>query len=462
MERNNLIFLMTDQQRADTLGMTACGRPVTPNLNALAAGGVSFARAYDACPLCVPARTALATSRSPLTSGMVLNDLPGRLAKNLPTLHGLLAENGYEVAHIGVAHISVKPPLRASVPFAAWENDDTYAAAMTRRNVDLTRRPEDSVEVQELGDGVRRAHRYSNAHVSVWEHPLEDFKDVWFTDRALEFLAREHKKPFALFLYLWAPHPPLIVPREYLAKFPASGISLPANTDAPSPGEPAGYRFGAAAQLGQHPPKGGWREAWSAHLALSNLCDAQFGRVLEALERGGHADDTLVVFTTDHGEQLGQHGMYQKMEMYEPAVHVPAVFRMPGGARGVVHTPVSHLDFVPTITQLLHLPGLPGAEGIPLDASVLTGCEPPEHDVFSVYCGNHAPGDTRRMIVRGNWKYVCGSDGEELYNLAQDPLEMDSRIGDPACAGVRDDLYRAVEAYCRSRGDTGFERRTPQ
>lgn len=456
MKPKNLVFLMTDQQRFDTLGMTACGREVTPNLNALAREGVSFQRAYDACPLCVPARTALATGRSPLANGMLLNDLPGRYARENPTLHGLLAENGWEVAHIGVAHISVKPPLRQAVDFAAWECDDTYAAAMSARGISLARAPENSVEVLELGGGNYRPHRYSNARVSLWEHPLEDFKDVWFTNRALEFLRRPHEKPFALFLYLWAPHPPLIVPPDQLALFPQEEIPLPANTGTPSPDEPASYRRGAAAQLGQHPPEKGWQQAWSAHLALSHLCDAQFGRVLDTLRETGRTDDTLVVFTTDHGEQLGQHGMYQKMEMYEPAVHVPAVVHLPGGAAAAPTTPVSHLDLVPTITELLGLPGLPGAEGISLAHSVRTGCEPPAHDVFGVYCGNHEFGDMRRMIVRENWKYVFDGNGEELYDLSADPLEMHSRAADPACAAQKAALRGALEAYCRARHDPLF------
>lgn len=456
MKPKNLVFLMTDQQRADTLGMTACGRPVTPHLDRLAAQSAVFRRAYDACPLCVPARTALATGRSPLSNGMMLNDLPGRYARDNPTLHRLLAENGWDVAHIGVAHISVKPPLRHSLPFAAWECDDTYAEAMKHKGISLSRAPEDSVMVEELGDGRYRPHRYSNARVSLWEHPLEDFKDVWFASRAVDFLDRPHPRPFALFLYLWAPHPPLIVPAGYLRRFPYEQIPLPANTDRPCPGEPDGYRRGAAAQLGLHPPEKGWRQAWSAHLALANLCDEQCGRILQALRRNGLEQDTLVVFTTDHGEQLGQHGMYQKMEMYEPAVRVPALFHLPGGPACTLETPISHLDFVPTVTDLLGLPGLPGAEGLSLAPSVRSGCEPLPHDVFGVYCGNHAYGDMRRMIVRANWKYVFDGNGEELYDLDRDPLEMQNLASSRACAGIRAELRLALASYCAERGDPLF------
>lgn len=453
MKRKNLVFIMTDQQRADTLGMTACGTEVTPALNALAQESCVFERAYNACPLCVPARTALATGLSPLTTGMRLNDLAGVYASRQQTIHEMLAKEGYEAAHIGVAHIVTKPPLQDTVTFAAWECDETYERAMQQRGVCTARDARSSIQIEELGGQGYRLHTYSNARVSVWPYAVEDFKDVWFTDRALEYLRRPHEQPFALFLYLWAPHPPLVVPKAYLDKFPYGKIVLPLNTDVPAQGEPESYRTGAAARMAEHPPEKGWQQAWSAHLALSHLADEQIGRVVDCLQQQKLWDHTVLVFTSDHGEQLGQHGMYQKMEMYEPSVRVPALMRVPGAPACRWQTPISHLDFVPTLAQLMGLPAPLHTDGVSLAETVMKAVQPPVHDVVSVYCGNHEPGDLRRMLVRGSWKYVFDGIHEELYDVSEDPLEMRNLAYEPALQGKKRELALALRAYCFARGE---------
>ena len=140
--KQNLVFIMTDQQRADTLGMKSGNTEVTPALNQLAGESTVFERAYNTCPLCVPARTALATGMNPIKNGMMLNDLPGKYARDHETIHQMLYKAGYEVAHIGVNHISIKPGLKDSIPFAAWEDDDTYAAYAKEQNLVIKRKEE--------------------------------------------------------------------------------------------------------------------------------------------------------------------------------------------------------------------------------------------------------------------------------------------------------------------------------
>lgn len=424
-KKPNLLFLMTDQQRAQTLGLHSCKTEITPSLNRLAERSICFERAYDACPLCVPARTALATGVNPLQSGMRYNDLPGVYATDVKPLHQYLFESGYEVAHIGVQHISLRPPLSGRVQWSRFITDEDYAAWAKERGIATGRGARDAVEIEELCDGAYHRRAYSGARVSGWEHPLEAFKDVWFSNRAEEWLSGRKEGPFALFLCLWAPHPPLIVPAEYAALFDPAQIELPENVGIPADGEPENRRHGAPAQLAAGLGRQDWKKAYAAHYALTRLCDDQIGRLLKTLERTGHGEDTLVVFTTDHGEQLGQHAMYQKMEMYEPAVRVPALFALPGHGAARLATPVSHLDFLPTLLELLDIAPEREYEGISLAEAMRSGKEPPAHDIFGCYCGNHLPGDQRRMIVRDNFKLVLdGFGGRELFDLKSDPLEM--------------------------------------
>lgn len=454
MKKKNLLFFMTDQQRFDTLYRTEGGREITPAFNRLGREGTYFERMYDACPLCVPARTALATGRNPLQNGMMLNDLPGKYARDNMPIHEILKRNGYQTVHIGVNHISIQPPLRERVSFDAWEDDDTYARYRAQKGFPVKRNPDNTMEVMELGESGYRSKRYSNARVSLWEGAQNDFKDIWFADRALEFLKNQAKPPFALFVCLWSPHPPLMVPEKYWEMFCDMPVTLPANTGIPARNEPASRRKGAPANLAAVPPVGGWEEGMRAHYALTRLCDDQFARVRQALEDCSEWDNTMVVYTADHGEHMGQHKMYQKMEMYEAAVRVPAVIRFPGAKPGhTVCTPVSHLDIVPTIADCLGLETEKGFEGKSLKQTVLLGEEPKQHDIFSVYCGNHEFGDIRRMIVRGEWKYIFDGEEGELFNLKDDPLEENNLSGEEAYRDKRLELHQALAEWGRKNGD---------
>ena len=188
MKRKNLIFFMTDQQRADTLGTVVNGQEITPNWNALYADSVSFSKAYDSCPLCVPARTSLATGMNPLHTGMLLNDLPGKYAKDNIPLHEYLYRNGYEVAHVGVNHISLNPKLKDRIVFSRWVDDESYREYAEGKGFDISRQPLQCDYVQENCEGEYKKRPYSNTKVMEWGYSLEDFKDIWFTDKAVEYM----------------------------------------------------------------------------------------------------------------------------------------------------------------------------------------------------------------------------------------------------------------------------------
>jgi choline-sulfatase len=239
--RPNLLFLMTDHQRADSIGTVQAGREVTPRLNRLAAGSTSFRRAYTTCPLCVPARTALATGQYPTRNGVVFNDWRGRRAGDHLTLHEALHRAGYAVAHVGVHHIRVRPGLRERVPFAKWVDNGDYRRYAEQCGVvdapgdlEAFRR-----EVTERQDGRFVSVRYSNTRTAVWPHEAKRFKDRFFAREAAGFLRSGPPEPFALFVCLWAPHPPLRVPEPYASLFPPAELELASNVGGPARGEPA-------------------------------------------------------------------------------------------------------------------------------------------------------------------------------------------------------------------------------
>jgi len=251
-----------------------------------------------------------------------------------------------------------------------------------------------------------------------------------------------------LFVNYWAPHPPLYVPPELVDLFPPDEIELPFNVDCPAEGEPANRRLGIAAQLAAGVDAAGWRRAWSAHLALTRLVDHHVERLLQALEVAGVAGDTLVIFTSDHGEHLGQHAMYQKMELYEQAVRVPLLVRGPGVAVGRgVEVPVSHLDLVPTILDLLQLETPAGLDGRSLAATLQGKQEPESVPVYMQFTGNNGPSVARHGVILGAHKLILdAADRPELYDLASDPLEMTNRAGDPNLAAIEVELTGLLQA----------------
>jgi len=455
-DRPNLLFVMTDHQRADSLGMVQAGVEVTPNLNRLAGESAMFERCYTTCPLCAPARTALATGIYPTANGIVYNDWKGKHAGRHTPIHQVLYDAGYAVGHVGVDHVRVRPPIARRVAFAAWASWNEHERYLRDLNLPSFRKQRGDKftrRVRENQGGQMSPIRYTSPETGGWPTEAEHFPDFWFARQGEQFI-RTRSGPFALFLYLWAPHPPLALPEPYASLFDPAKIDLPANVNEPAAGEPSNRRAGIAAQLAEGCSERQWREAWAAHLGLVHLVDEAVGKVLTSLDRAGCGDDTLTVFTSDHGDHLGQHRMYQKMEMYEQAVRVPLLIRPPARAARRFDTPVSHLDVMPTALDLLGLEAPGKLDGVSLAECVTDGAAPPCRSVFSQYSGNATRGDIRRAVIRGRHKYIYDPAAEaELYDLEADPLEMTNLAADPSCAGLVEDLHTECAAWHRTRGD---------
>lgn len=452
--RKNLLYIMTDHQRIDTLNKVVNGIEITPNLNRLIAGGAHFETTYNTCPLCVPARTALATGINPIKNGMVLNDLKGVGARDHKTLHERLLEGGYDIAHVGVHHVSTKPNIREKLDFKRWEDEDTYNAYARSVGIEPMRKPEDASLTHELCETEYQPRTYSNHRVSEFTYELKHFKDYWFVSQGIDYLKEEHENPFALFVCMWAPHPPLMVPEPYASMFDPESMELPENVGCIPDQEPASRRKGVPAQLADGVTMEEWKKTWAAHYALVKMCDDQIGRMLDTLKEQNLLEDTMIVFTTDHGEHLGQHNMYQKMEMYETAVRIPAIFYGSDIQQGAYSTPISHLNFVPTILDVLEIPTEDVFEADSLKETLLHGTMYEDKPVFSVYCGNPARGDMRRMVVYQGFKLVYdGSNQFELFDLKQDPLEMNNLTNDSEYSQQKEKLYGILKDWAIKNND---------
>lgn len=458
--RPNILLVMTDHQRADSIGMIQCGREVTPHLNRLLKEATHFTRTYNACPLCVPARTALATGIYPTENGVVYNDWKGVTSGNFEPFHKTLQHSGYYVGHSGIDHIRVKPRL-SELGLDFFVNQENYNTWAKSLGIVTERNSEELTLVNEEVNGEYRQNKYSNHKVSLYHHPLETFKDFFFLEQSLRFLKeRPSDRPFALFTYLWAPHPPLRVPEPYASMYNPEKIILPDNINTPSKGEPPLRRSGMPAQMAEHVTIDEWRKVWSAHLGLTTMADHIFGMLLDELKQQGVYDNTCILFTSDHGDHLGQHRMYQKMEMYEEAIHVPLILKLPKSHllsakhfTPLVSGVVSHLDIRPTLCELAEISSgtCDGQSLIPLAKGAVPD---PERIVFSQYSGNPGYGTIRRAAITERYKYVY--DGQlchELYDLKEDPHEMHNLAENISYQEILKQLYTACRTYHEKRHD---------
>lgn len=446
-KRPNLLYLMTDQQRADTIGMVQCGIEVTPNLNRLAARSAHFTRAYTSCPICMPARTALATGVYPTTSGVLTNDQVSAPPNDRVPLQQILCEAGYDVAQVGIEDIWLRPRMseRGQMHFVRTTDYDLYLSerGMSAPTPDRLRTP--LTEQTERGPDTRP---YANCLTEPWPFEARHFADAYFAREAVSFLRTDRSRPFAAFLGVTSPHPPLRAPEPYCSLFDPDEIDLPDNVGALSESVPANRRRGIPAQMGADVSISDWRKAWSAYLGLTHLADAELGRVLDVI---GDDSNTVVAFTSDHGDMLGQHRMYQKMEMYESALRVPLVVHHPSGPVREIDSVVSHLDVMPTLLDLLDVPVPEGLDGRSLADAIRSGASLEPQPAFAQFSGCFGIADIRRAVVRDRFKYVWSPDDQvELFDLEADPMEMNNLAGSPDLRELQGELH----ALCREWAGT--------
>jgi arylsulfatase A-like enzyme len=371
----NLILVSIDTLRADRLGCYGYARPTSPALDRLAARGVLFEQALSPAPWTVPAHASLLTGREPRSHHV--RTARGLLDPAIPTLAQWLAARGYDTAAIVNTHFL------------------DSRRGLTRGFAHLSTVP----EAEGTGSAAQRVH-----------------------ELALRWLAASHERPFFLFLHHYDVHGDYAPEPAYRAMFtspydgPATGTTL---------------------QLGRV-RRGELKLRQRDARHLSDLYDAgirqlddELGRFLARLERAGKLDDTLLVVTSDHGEEFLEHGdVFHGRTLYSELVRVPLLVSGPGVPRGRrVAVPVSLVDVVPTASALLGVPPPPGVEGRDVGPAWRGGADSGDGRSFG-FAADHwmaqAPGAFRRAVQRDGWKlHYSHPEGRlELYDLASDPGEL--------------------------------------
>jgi arylsulfatase len=432
-ERPNILLILTDQQRWDGLGIYN-GALQTPNLDALARSGVSFRRAYSEVPSCIAARRTLISGLRPATQGMVGFE-EGIDWNPAHTLPGELARGGYHTHCVGKMHFF---PKRKRFGFQSLVLSDDPARPHGNDYTDWLKS-----KGYDERDGV--AHGCDiNSWVGRPHHfPEELTHSHWCVSRAMEFVQRrDPTAPFFLKLSLFDPHPPLAPPASFFDRYIQRELPKPRKGEWNDPDLPKGKGLDVNTFLGELDPSD--QHAFTAaYYATINHVDSQIGRFLIFLREQRVLDNTFILFTSDHGEMLGDHGFFRKAVPYEGSSHVPFIVKPPKRftwQKGLeVDAPVGLQDVMPTLLEAAGQPVPKSVEG----SSVLPWIDGKRPSRWREYIhGEHAPVPHglggMHYLTDGRMKYVwwAKSGREQLFDLISDPCEAcDLATGEEARKG---------------------------
>jgi len=426
MRPPNLLFLISDQQRADTAEPdTLCQMP---NLDSLAAAGTRFNRCYTVNPICSPTRASLLTGVLPHTHGMVDCTHAGepyraKFNTDLPVWSCALQEAGYRTGYFGKWHIERSNRLE-NFGFDVYDVE-SYHQKLGLVEMDAQMRPHCVIQQK----GYKGFPLYG-----VSDTPVETTSEHQLYSRGIEFLeeaVRRPDQPWALFLSSEAPHDPYVTPRPYYGRYNPADIPRPPSFDDDLSGRPAIYR--RIQQVWHQLDWPQFAEATACYYALCSLIDDQIGRIMAALRELGQEENTIIVFTSDHGDYMGAHRLMLKgIPAFEEAYRVPLILKGPGIPAGrQVEQITSLLDLPRTLAQLTIGSDFPG-QGRSLSPLLQNEQAEWENEAYAE-CHGQRFNYTQRILWRDNFKYVFnGFDEDELYNLAADPREMRNLARDPA------------------------------
>jgi len=435
----NVLFIVSDDLNT-MLGCYGDARAKTPHIDRLAARGVRFERAYCTFPLCGPSRNSFLTGLHPNTTGILQNaqifrqSIPGH-----PSLPECFRRHGGFAARIGkLYHYNVPK----SIGTAGHDDPASWEATFNPAGVD---RLEEEPLIFSLVPGQ------FGGTLSWYASPESDERHTdglvaAQAERVLELCAADPSRPFFVAVGFFRPHTPYVAPQvPYFDWYPVEEMPVVTGVEADLP---------AAALASRKPEQDRLtdelrRECLQAYLASISFMDAQLGRVLDALDRLGLADTTTIVFTSDHGYHMGEHGLWQKQSLFEESARVPLLVVAPGVSEPgtVAATPVSQVDLYPTIAELCGLDApasLQGQSLVPiLRDSTTTGRGWAVTQVVRRGRPRRSADDTEGGTFSGyslrtpRWRYTewdGGKRGRELYDHETDPRELVNLAEDPAHA----------------------------
>ncbi len=484
----NIVFIMSDQQRQDTLACYGADWMNVPNLNALADNSFVFENAYVAQPVCTPARATIMTGLYPHAAGPIVNQI--QLPESTPVIAEMISDD-YRKGYMGKWHLG--NDLVAQHGFDRWISaEDSHRYTKPEQRFMVSDYNKYLVEQGYTPDRIRGGVGVfsSDAHYDMpEEHQMASF----LGDRASEFIEENSDHPFVLYVSTFEPHSPYHGPfmdmydpatlpvgpsflehpdsaslvnrvrANYFLQFMRDGVDQSEDE----------YMTRYAAAREDVGSEIGWRTLRAHYMANISLVDGMVGKITAALERAGVADNTIVVFTSEHGDMMGDHGMLEKRSFYEEASRVPLLMKVPWLSSESTRVPgsVGHIDLVPTLLDLSGQDIPDGLQGRSLKPVLAGESDLSDNDVFIQWNGasNEIPDrflgsaeinrmlalPWRSVVTPDRWKLnLCVGDRCELYDLNSDPFERNNLYDDPAHKDRIRDMAARIRIWQHRTGDT--------
>ncbi len=441
----NILFIMTDQQQAETLSCLDHPTVKTPNMDRIAARGVNFTKAYCPSPVCGPSRTSIFSGQYPAATGVVKNHMPYRDGTLL--LPEALRRSGYHTFMAGKLHLA---PIKDAHGFDEKHLHDA--------GYDLYRKdePAQSEYVQWLADrkfggNTAEVVRRFNADEDCLEtdpsrfimgsnwRTEEEHSNAWTTDRTVDFLKQKHDQPFFAFTSYFGPHQPMMPPEPWASMYSPDDIKLPPEFFAATDDKPlATEKVGASPILRKGLTDRQYREVLAAYYGQISMIDHGVGRILDELDERGLTDNTIIVFTADHGDHAGQFGLFFKSTMYENAVRVPMLVADPSKSGGICSRLVNNLDLYATLLE---------CAGVDAPKTSSRSLIPLLKDPQIMDWDNHTYSELYpwTMVAKDNWKLIRfrRDDGEQVHEL----YRLDTAVADSSNLWNRPEARDVQQAW---------------
>lgn len=455
----HVVVIMADQLRYDVVN-----ERYMPNVSRLMKESAVFERAYCASPLCVPARGAFFSGLYPNVNGSLINPWEpqdaeyGYVHPGTANMYSMMEEQ-WDCWHTGKQHFNMKD-IQSNCSNIHWHTlEDHYNDYLQQHGKRSPGGPRFKGIVPEMAGGkTTRIKRYSIPTTGCYEEGLEYFYDGYITKTSLDAIrGRDRSKPLLLSAMFVAPHPPLDVPEPWYSMY--KDEPLPDNVAQWSYGQSPLQLYNLTGAIGNSYSKEQWQSIWQVYLGLVSLLDYCVGQLIDELKEQGIYDDTLLIFTSDHGEMLGSHRLYQKMCMYEESVRTPLAMKFPKASSVSPQTiaePVSAVDVMPTLADYLQLEGGGAFSGQSL-MPIINGNKCSERDIFVQFDGNGARGNFQRTMIRGTSKLMVDIFKDELflelYDIEADTQEQQNLAIEPPHAETVKSMLASLDKHMKETGD---------
>jgi arylsulfatase A-like enzyme len=504
MEKPNLLFIFTDEQRYDTMAAYGNSQIEVPNLNGLSKEGIVFEKAYVTQPICTPSRASIMTGLYPHTVGCVANNI--LLPEDVPVFPENADFREYKKGYIGKWHLGDE--IFCQHGFDEWVSiEDNYRRHNRWYRDRFLERDKPPWEAKWCRD-VSIHSSYHNWLVTKGFKPTEKTQDgyEWFSrqfaarlpekfckpsfiaEMTSQFITKNSDRPFMLYVNFLEPHMPWYGPRD--TQYSPEDVTLPENFHVlPTKDQPLKAQLASNIKLArianlaraahkvkkipdmysasymyprflgkESPTEADWRQLIARYWGLVSQVDTALGKILDTVRKCGLEKDTIIVFTSDHGDMMGSHQLVHKGFQFEEAIRVPLIIKIPGHLKSgsVISEPVSQVDLVPTLLDYMGKPVPRGLDGFSL-RPLIEGGKPHEENVFIEWFPNNMMhrGSSDEIdhpvitiITPEGWKYNYSSFGQhELYNLKEDSLESTNLVHCKQYRSLLKKLEKKIETW---------------